>query len=68
MGLSGLAVLGAVALTWGVSRYALDIPWRLFWVEHVGGIAATALLVAAIGVVSSLDVLRNKPLLTLRAE
>jgi putative ABC transport system permease protein len=60
--------LGAVALTWGVSRYALDIPWRLFWVEHVGGIAATALLVAAIGVVSSLDVLRNKPLLTLRAE
>jgi len=60
--------LGAVALTWGVSRYALDIPWRLFWVEHVGGIAATAVLVAAIGVLSSLDVLRNKPLLTLRAE
>ena len=28
----------------------------------------TALLVAAIGVVSSLDVLRNKPLATLRAE
>ena len=21
--------LGAVALTWGVSRYALEIPWRL---------------------------------------
>jgi putative ABC transport system permease protein len=60
--------LGAVALTWGVSRYALDIPWRLFWVEHVGGIVATAVLVAAIGVLSSLDVLRNKPLLTLRAE
>jgi len=60
--------LGAVALTWGVSRYALDIPWRLFWVEHLGGIVATAVLVAAIGVLSSLDVLRNKPLLTLRAE
>ena len=60
--------LGAVALTWGVSRYALDIPWRLFWIEHVGGIVATAVLVAAIGVLSSLDVLRNKPLLTLRAE
>jgi putative ABC transport system permease protein len=60
--------LGAIALTWGVSRYALDIPWRLFWIEHVGGIAATAVLVAAIGVLSSLDVLRNKPLLTLRAE
>ena len=31
---------GAVALTWGVSRYALDIPWRVFWVEHVGGVPA----------------------------
>ncbi|MBS1818106.1 MAG: ABC transporter permease [Acidobacteria bacterium] len=60
--------LGAIALSWGVSRYALDIPWRLFWVEHVGGVVATACLVAAIGVLSSLDVLRNKPLLTLRAE
>ncbi len=60
--------LGAVALTWGVSRYALDIEWRPFIGEHVIGIAATALLVAAIGVLSSLDVLRNKPLSTLRAE
>jgi putative ABC transport system permease protein len=59
--------LGAIALTWGVSRYALDIPWRVFWAEHVGGVVATALLVAAIGVFSSLDVLRNKPLSTLRA-
>jgi putative ABC transport system permease protein len=60
--------LGAVALTWGVSRYALDIPWRLVWGEHIGGVVATAVLVAAIGVLSSLDVLKNKPLLTLRAE
>jgi putative ABC transport system permease protein len=60
--------LGAVALTWGVSRYALEIPWRLFVGEHLGGVVATAVLVAAIGVLSSLDVLRNKPLATLRAE
>jgi putative ABC transport system permease protein len=60
--------LGAIVLTWSVSRYALDIPWRLFIGEHLLGIGATALLVAAIGVLSSLDVLRNKPLLTLRAE
>ncbi|MEO8258759.1 MAG: FtsX-like permease family protein [Acidobacteriota bacterium] len=60
--------LGAVALTWGVSRYALEIPWRLFAGEHVGGVVLTAALVAAIGVVSSLDVLRHKPLATLRAE
>ncbi|MQA28299.1 MAG: FtsX-like permease family protein [Luteitalea sp.] len=60
--------LGAVALSWGVSRYALDIPWRVFAGEHLGGVAVTAILVALIGVVSSLDVLRNKPLATLRAE
>jgi putative ABC transport system permease protein len=60
--------LGAVALTWGVSRWALDIPWRVFVGEHLGGVAATAALVAVIGVLSSLDVLRHKPLATLRAE
>jgi putative ABC transport system permease protein len=60
--------LGAVALTWGVSRYALDIPWRVYAGEHFGGIAATAVLVTSIGVLSSLDVLRRKPLATLRAE
>jgi len=60
--------LGAVALTWGVSRYALDIPWRVFYGEHAAGVLLTAVLVAAIGVFSSLDVLRNKPLATLRAE
>jgi putative ABC transport system permease protein len=59
---------GAVALTWGVSRYALDIPWRLFPGEHIGAVVLTAVLVAVIGVLSSLDVLRNKPLATLRAE
>src|SRR5258708_4345993 len=59
---------GAVALTWGVSRFALDIPWRVFPAEQFAGVALTAALVAAIGVVSSVDVLRNKPLATLRAE
>jgi putative ABC transport system permease protein len=60
--------LGAVVLTWGVSRYALEIPWRLFAGEHVAGVVLTGVLVAVIGVASSLDVLRNKPLATLRAE
>jgi len=60
--------LGAIVLTWGVSRYALDIPWRIFAGEHAAGVLLTAVLVAAIGVLSSLDVLRNKPLATLRAE
>ena len=60
--------LGAIVLTWGVSRYALEIPWRIFAGEHIAGVFLTAFLVAVIGVVSSLDVLRNKPLSTLRAE
>jgi putative ABC transport system permease protein len=60
--------LGAVGLTWGVSRFALEIPWRVSAGEHLAGVAATALLVATIGVLSSLDVLRHKPLATLRAE
>jgi len=60
--------LGAVALTWGVSRFALDIPWRLFPGEHAAGVGVTAVLVAVIGVLSSVDVLRNKPLSTLRSE
>lgn len=68
-GLAGLVgSLGAVVLTWAVSRFALDIPWRVFVGEHVAGVGLTAILVAAIGVLSSYDVLRHKPLLTLRAE
>jgi putative ABC transport system permease protein len=60
--------LGAIALTWGVTKYALEIPWRIFPIEHVAGVVLTAALVAIIGVLSSADVLRNKPLATLRAE
>ncbi len=60
--------LGAIALTWGVTKYALEVPWRIFPAEHVAGVVLTAVLVAVIGVLSSLDVLRNKPLSTLRAE
>jgi len=60
--------LGAIVLTWGVSRYALEVPWRIFPRENIAGVILTAALVAAVGVLSSLDVLRGKPLSTLRAE
>jgi putative ABC transport system permease protein len=60
--------LGAVVLTWAVSKYALEIPWRIFATEHIAGVVLTAVLVSVIGVASSLDVLRDKPLATLRAE
>jgi putative ABC transport system permease protein len=67
--LSGtIGSLGAIALSWGVSRYALDIPWKPAIALTAAGVVLTALLVTAIGVVSSLEVLRRKPLNTLRAE
>jgi len=60
--------LCAIALTWGVSRWALDIPWRVAPHVNAGGMVATTLLVATVGVAASVDVLRRKPLATLRAE
>ena len=63
-----IGALGAIALSWGVARYALDLPWEASPAITITGIAGTAILVAAIGVLASLDVLRHKPLSTLRAE
>jgi putative ABC transport system permease protein len=60
--------LGAIALSWAVARFALELDWEATPALTLGGIAATALFVAAIGVLASLDVLRHKPLATLRAE
>jgi putative ABC transport system permease protein len=63
-----VGALGAIALSWGVARYALDLPWQASPLITVTGIAATSVLVATIGVLASIDVLRHKPLATLRAE
>jgi putative ABC transport system permease protein len=60
--------IGAVALSWAVARYALELEWEATPFITVGGIVATSVFVAAIGVLASLDVLRHKPLATLRAE
>jgi putative ABC transport system permease protein len=58
----------AVALAWAVSRHVLDIPWRPApWLAAAGALVTTA-LVGIVGVTSSYDVLRKKPLGTLRAE
>jgi putative ABC transport system permease protein len=59
---------GAVVLSWAVARYGLDLPWQAAPLLTIGGIVVTASAVAAIGVIASLDVLRHKPLSTLRAE
>jgi putative ABC transport system permease protein len=63
-----VGALGAIVLSWAVARYALDMPWDATPAITIGGIIATSVLVAAIGVLASLDVLRHKPLATLRAE
>ena len=63
-----VGALGAIALSWAVARYALDLPWEPSAGLTLGGIVITALFVAAVGVLASLDVLRHKPLATLRAE
>ena len=59
---------GALALGWGVSRYALDIPWRPVLHENLISTVATSLLIMIIGVAASADVLKRKPLAALRAE
>lgn len=59
---------GALALGWGISRFALDIPWRPVLHENALGTAATSLLIMIIGVAASADVLKRKPLAALRAE
>lgn len=65
-GLIGSA--GAIGLTWAVSRFALDIPFRLLPWLNAGGVVVTAFVVAVVGVAASWDVLTRKPLATLRGE
>jgi putative ABC transport system permease protein len=63
-----VGALGAIALSWGIARYALELPWQATPLITITGIVTTAVLVAVIGVLASIDVLRHKPLATLRAE
>ena len=72
---SGLGLLagaigaaGALGLTWSISRYVFEIPWRPAPGLAVAGALVTTALVGIVGVASSYDVLRRKPLGTLRAE
>ena len=63
-----VGALGAIALSWAIARFALELPWQPTPALTVLGILATAVFVAAVGIAASLDVLRNKPLATLRGE
>ena len=58
---------GALGLSWAVARFVLELPWRPAVGTLAAAVAASSALVAAVGVLASLDVIRRKPLATLRA-
>jgi putative ABC transport system permease protein len=67
--LGGLVgALGALTLSWAVSRYLFEMPWRAAPGTVGLGILLTALVVGIVGIVASLDVVRRRPLAVLRAE
>ena len=63
-----IGAAGALVLSWAVCRYVFEIEWRPAPLLLIGGALITMVLVAVIGVIASADVLRKKPLATLRAE
>jgi putative ABC transport system permease protein len=60
--------VAAIALTWYVSRHALDIHWSPFPSISLAGMAVTTSLVCIVGLLASADILRRRPLATLRSE
>ncbi|HSF99550.1 MAG TPA: FtsX-like permease family protein, partial [Vicinamibacterales bacterium] len=64
----GLGALGALGLSWAMSRGVFDIAWHPTPALLGTGVVITAVAVGVIGLVSSADVLVRKPLATLRRE
>ena len=62
-----VGALGAIGLSYALARYVLDVPWQLAPGTTAAGVGLTGVIVAAVGVVANLDVLRRKPLTVLRA-
>ena len=61
-----VGAIGASILSWVVSTHVLDIQWRLEPLTLAAAVVLTAVIVGAAGVLSSVDVLRRKPLAVLR--
>jgi putative ABC transport system permease protein len=59
---------GAAVLGWAAAKYLFDMDWSASPGINVLGVLITAALVCGIGIGASLEVLRRKPLGTLRAE
>ncbi len=67
--LSGIIGAGfAVLMSFGVSRYVLEIDWEFDPVLAFAGVFVTAGIVMLVGAAASFDVLFRKPLSTLRSQ
>ena len=67
--LAGIIGAGfAALLSFGVSKYVLDIEWEFDFALTVLGVFVTAILVMVVGAIASFDVLFRKPLVTLRSQ
>jgi putative ABC transport system permease protein len=64
----GIGSAGAIGLSYYISRHVLDIKWSAHPGITVAGLAITASVVCAVGLLSSADILRRRPLGTLRSE
>lgn len=63
-----VAAGGAAGLSWAAARQLFDIDWRPAFGLLAVGVGFTALLVGAVGLGASVDVVVRKPLATLRRE
>ena len=67
--LAGIIASGfAVSLSYLVSRYLMEIEWHFDALPVFGGVLITTVLVTAVGVAASFDVLFRKPLATLASQ
>lgn len=63
-----LGAIGALGLSWAVATRLFEIDWRPDWAGLSLGVALATAIVAAVGLVSSADVIIRKPLGTLRGQ
>lgn len=63
-----LGALGGTALSYGLTQHLFNIDWHLAPGLLAVGIIGSAMAVSFVGVAASLDVLRRKPMATLRSE
>lgn len=62
-----VGTLAATGLSYSLCKWVFEIPWLATPLIYAVGLAATILLVLAVGGLASLDVLSRKPLAILRA-